>query len=258
MIQSRAPEKFSTSLLGIILVQSRTPQIKGPIKDPSNQGYNQDPLKSRVQSRSPQIEGPIKIPSNQGSNQDPLKSRVQSRSPQIKCPIKGPWNQGSYQGPLESRVQSRVPDIKGSIKSPWNQGSNQELHKWMVQSRTPEIKGPIKSPWKFFNIYPRYRIIVVQSREKPWTSLSHKSPFTSKLNSKTVLVLPSLDRFIILPFHLSPSPVHPTRFSFCFFPGFLAIFILLSSNNNNRKRGSVVLFLFLLLFDDNKIQMAKK
>ena len=35
------------------------------------------------------------------------------------------------------------------------------------------------------------------------------------------------------PFHLLPSPVHPIGFSFCFFLGFLAIFILLSSNNNN-------------------------
>ena len=33
--------------------------------------------------------------------------------------------------------------------------------------------------------------------------------------------------------HLLPSPVHPIGFSFCFFPGFLAIFTLLSSNNNN-------------------------
>ena len=57
-------------------------------------------------------------------------------------------------------------------------------------------------------------------------------PGTSKLNSKTVLVLPSLYPSPIFPFHLSPSPVHPTEFSFCFFPAFLAIFIL-SSNNNN-------------------------
>ena len=33
----------------------------------------------------------------------------------------------------------------------------------------------------------------------------------------------------MFPFHLLPYPVHPTRFSLCFFPGFLAIFILLSS-----------------------------
>ena len=55
---------------------------------------------------------------------------------------------------------------------------------------------------------------------------------TSKLNSKTV-ELPSLDpSSLIFPFHLLPSPVHPTGFSFCIFPGFLAIFILMSSSNN--------------------------
>ena len=42
---------------------------------------------------------------------------------------------------------------------------------------------------------------------------NHKGQFTSKLNCETVPVLPSL----IFPFHLSPSPVHPTEFSFCFF-----------------------------------------
>ena len=56
-----------------------------------------------------------------------------------------------------------------------------------------------------------------------------KGHLTSKLNSKTIPVIPSF----IFPFHLLPSPVHPSIFSFCFFPGCLAIFILLSSNNNN-------------------------
>ena len=35
---------------------------------------------------------------------------------------------------------------------------------------------------------------------------------------------------LLFPFHLLPSPVHPTGFSSCSFPGFLAIFTLLSSN----------------------------
>ena len=48
-------------------------------------------------------------------------------------------------------------------------------------------------------------------------------------------VLPSPDPFLIFPSHLSPSPVHATRFSFCFFPGILAIFILLPSNKNNNQ-----------------------
>ena len=60
-------------------------------------------------------------------------------------------------------------------------------------------------------------------------SQPHKSHLTSTLNTKTVPVLPS----VIFPFHLLPSPMHPARFSFCLFPSFLSIFILLSSNNNN-------------------------
>ena len=57
-------------------------------------------------------------------------------------------------------------------------------------------------------------------------------PPISKLNSKTVPVLPSVNHFLIISFHLLPSPVHPIGFSFRFFPDLLAIFIL-SSNNNN-------------------------
>jgi len=72
-------------------------------------------------------------------------------------------------------------------------------------------------------------------RETPFsrTTTPHSCFLTSKLNSKTIPVLPSLDPSLIFPFHLLPSPVHPTGFSFCFFPAFVAIFILLSSNNSN-------------------------
>ena len=45
---------------------------------------------------------------------------------------------------------------------------------------------------------------------------------TFELNAKTVPVLPSLDPSLMFPFHLLPSPVHPTGFSFCFFPGMIA------------------------------------
>ena len=48
-----------------------------------------------------------------------------------------------------------------------------------------------------------------------------------KLNCKTVPVLPSL---IFL--HLLPSAVNPAGYSFCFYSGFLDIFVLLSSYNN--------------------------
>ena len=58
----------------------------------------------------------------------------------------------------------------------------------------------------------------------PCESQPHKGPLTSKLNSKTIPVLPTLKLSFIFPFNLLPSPVHLTGFSFCF---------LLSSNNNN-------------------------
>ena len=45
-----------------------------------------------------------------------------------------------------------------------------------------------------------------------------------------VPVLPSLDAYLIFPFHLLPPSAHLTRFFFWFFTGFLAIFILISSN----------------------------
>ena len=65
-------------------------------------------------------------------------------------------------------------------------------------------------------------------------SQHHKCHLTSKLNFKTVPVLPSLDPSLTFPYHLLSSSMHPTGFFFCFFPGFFAIFILLPSNNNNR------------------------
>ena len=45
---------------------------------------------------------------------------------------------------------------------------------------------------------------------------SLKTTFTriSKLNSKTVYVSPSLDLYFAFPFHLLPSLMHPTGFSF--------------------------------------------
>ena len=39
---------------------------------------------------------------------------------------------------------------------------------------------------------------------------------TSKLNYKTIPVLPSLDHSLIFPFHIIFSPVHPTGFYHCF------------------------------------------
>ena len=67
------------------------------------------------------------------------------------------------------------------------------------------------------------------------------SSFTSKLNSKTVSVLPSVDPSLIFPFQLLPYPAHPTGFSFYIFSGFLVIFILLSSNKHKLCPFSVLL-----------------
>ena len=63
----------------------------------------------------------------------------------------------------------------------------------------------------------------------------HKAHPTSKLNSKTVTVLPSLAPSPIFHFHLIPSPVHPTGFSFCFIPGRrkLNISLLYNPSSNN-------------------------
>ena len=65
----------------------------------------------------------------------------------------------------------------------------------------------------------------------PSESQLHEGHLTSKLKYKR---FPSylLCTFLLFSFHLLPSPMHPIRFSFCFFPGFLAIFMLLSSNSN--------------------------
>ena len=48
----------------------------------------------------------------------------------------------------------------------------------------------------------------------PCESQPYKGHLTSKLNSKTVPVLHSIEISLIFPFHLSPSPVHLTGFCF--------------------------------------------
>ena len=78
-------------------------------------------------------------------------------------------------------------------------------------------------------------------------SQPHKGYLTSKLNFKTVLVIPSLDPSLIFPFHLLPSPTYPTGFSFCFFPGFLAIFNSLSLNNNISSYDHFLTFFIVLV-----------
>ena len=59
----------------------------------------------------------------------------------------------------------------------------------------------------------------------------HVAYMTSRRSvEKLTLVRANLTSQPHTPFHLLPSPVHNTGFSFCFFPGSLAIFILLSNN----------------------------
>ena len=72
-----------------------------------------------------------------------------------------------------------------------------------------------------FNIVTHFQYIWELS--DPCESQPHKS----HLNSKTVPILPSLDHSLIFFIHLLYFLVYSIRFSFCFFPGFLAIFILL-------------------------------
>ena len=69
----------------------------------------------------------------------------------------------------------------------------------------------------------------------PCESQPHKGHLASKLKYRR---FPSylLSTLLLFPFHLLPSPVHPTGFSFWFFPGFLAMFTLMSSNNNNLRK----------------------
>ena len=84
----------------------------------------------------------------------------------------------------------------------------------------------------FFSVsYPAFLPVVKASS---FLTCSHQTArVKGHLNFKMVPVLPYLDPSLIFPMHLLPSPVHRTRFSFCFFPGFLNIFILLSSKNKN-------------------------
>jgi len=82
----------------------------------------------------------------------------------------------------------------------------------------------------------------------PCESQPHKARLTSKLNYRR---FPSylLCTFLLFPFHLLPSPVHPTGFSFCFFSGFLAIFILFPFlfHLQNMRKGVTSVFFKLAL-----------
>ena len=70
----------------------------------------------------------------------------------------------------------------------------------------------------------------MQTLVSAWNQ-SRKAHLTSKLKYRRS---PSylLCTLLLFPFNFLPSPVYPTGFYFCFFPGFLTIFALMSSNNN--------------------------
>ena len=70
----------------------------------------------------------------------------------------------------------------------------------------------------------------MQTLVSAWNQ-SRKAHLTSKLKYRRFPFYP-LCIILLFPFHLLPSPVNPTGFSFCFF---LAIFTLLSSNKNNNR-----------------------
>ena len=79
----------------------------------------------------------------------------------------------------------------------------------------------------------------------PFESQPHNGHLTFKLKYRRI---PSylLCTLLLYPFHLLPSPLHPTGFSFSFFLGFLAIFILLSSQQQSCGRSGAVLALGFL------------
>ena len=88
-------------------------------------------------------------------------------------------------------------------------------------------------------------IILFEIQPDPLESQPHRpSPLKSQLNSMTVPDLPSL----IFNSHLLPSHLYTTGFSFCFFPGFLAIFIL-SWNSNSSTIVSIKAVLLASLTD---------
>ena len=88
------------------------------------------------------------------------------------------------------------------------------LHQLLAAATQGLLRACVQSPYIyiFTTLHIYYHTYIYTYR---------KRHITSKLNSKMVSVLPSL----IFPIYLLPCPVHPTGFSFCFFPGFLAIFI---------------------------------
>ena len=72
-------------------------------------------------------------------------------------------------------------------------------------------------------------------RADPCESKPHKGHLTSKPNYKRYLFY-LLCTLLLFIFHILPSPVHTTGFSFCFFPGFLAIIILFSSQQQQQQQ----------------------
>ena len=114
------------------------------------------------------------------------------------------WNVICYEMPIQYPAE-RV----GFVSNKWFCYVSNRHHNIMVSRSS---RGHSTWPSLYWEVWAS-----LTAEYRPWRVL------TSKLNFKTVFVLPSL----MFPFHLLLSSVHPTWFSFRFFPGFLVIFMLL-------------------------------
>ena len=106
-----------------------------------------------------------------------------------------------------------------------------------IKPRSASSASSCSFPWKLgvwiMKVIQKRKMKVIQKKKKKRKMKAGKqgSPhLQTQLQVVPVLssLYPSLISFSSLTF-----PAHPTGFSICFFPGFLAIFTLLSSNNNN-------------------------
>ena len=83
------------------------------------------------------------------------------------------------------------------------------------------------------NNHNKQSILFVHGKFSEFAKQPHKGHLTSKVKYRRFLSY-LLCPLLLLPFHLLPSLVHPTGFSFCFIPVALVIFSFFSSNNNNQ------------------------
>ena len=99
----------------------------------------------------------------------------------------------------------------------------------------------LSKKWYWFKNFRIFTVAYVKKtstlpmRIKRRKNVRNNISFVTSPTNSTPRRFPSYLLLILLLyflFHLLFSPVLPTGFTFCSFPGFLAIFIMLSSNNN--------------------------